>query len=60
MGLTKKQMQDIIENFGEYEEDAPMPLNFKSQKEAAEDSIERTKELLKDEEERRKKLKGKN
>lgn len=59
MGLTKKQMQDIIDNFGEYEEDAPEPSEFKSQKEAAENSIERTKQLLKDEEDRRQKLKGK-
>jgi|DEB0MinimDraft_10_1074344.scaffolds.fasta_scaffold21205_4 ribosomal protein L12E/L44/L45/RPP1/RPP2 len=59
MGLSKKQMQDIIDNFGEYEEDAPAPSNFKSPKEAAEDSIERTNQVRKDEEERRKKMKGK-
>lgn len=59
MGLTKKQLEDILENFGEYEEDAPSPSTYKDPKEAAENSMERTKQLIKDEEERRKKLKGK-
>ena len=59
MGLTKKQMEDLMENFGAYEEDAPPPTNFKSPKEAAEDSMERTNKVREDEEERRKKLKGK-
>jgi len=59
MGLTKKQMDDLMENFGAKEEDAPPPSTFKSPKEAAEDSIERTREVREDEEERRKKMKGK-
>ena len=42
-GLTKTQMQDILDNFGEYEED----------------SRNKTKEVREDEEARRKKLKGK-
>jgi len=42
-GLTKTQMQDILDNFGEYEED----------------SRNKTKEVKEDEEARRKKLKGK-
>jgi len=42
-GLSKKQMQDILDTFGEYEED----------------SRNKSKEVREDEEARRKKMKGK-